>query len=183
MLKELFLCKDYLVSDEGYVLGKNGHKLKPSLNHKGYEIINVMVNGKRVGLAVHTAVMMSFCGNSKLDETYQVNHIDGNKRNNCLENLEWVTPSQNIQHSIDVLGNNVGANNGNAKSVIGTNVKNGNNIIFSTLIEAGAYFYPQCPRYGQNNIYRALSGLRKTAYGYKWKYYNAKLMEQQTCGT
>ena len=42
MLKELFLCKDYLVSDEGYVLGKNGKRLKPSLNHNGYQIINII---------------------------------------------------------------------------------------------------------------------------------------------
>ena len=33
-----------------------------------------------------------------------MNHKDGNKRNNRLENLEWVTASQNVRHSIDILG-------------------------------------------------------------------------------
>lgn len=170
MLKELFLCKDYLVSDEGYVLGKNGKRLKPSLNHKGYQIINIMVDGHRKGLSVHTAVMMTFRPHEKLDDTYQVNHIDGNKTNNHIENLEWVTQSENIKHSVMVLGNNVGISNGNSRGIIGR-CKSDNSIIeFDTLIDGGKHFNPHKPRVGQNNICRALNGMRKSAYGYVWEY-------------
>ena len=170
MLKELFLCKDYLVSDEGYVLGKNGKRLKPSLNHKGYQIINIMVDGHRKGLSVHTAIMMTFRPYEKLDDTYQVNHIDGNKTNNHIENLEWVTQSENMKHSVMVLGNNVGINNGSSRGIIGR-CKSDNSIIeFDTLIDGGKHFNPRKPRVGQNNICRALNGMRKSAYGYVWEY-------------
>ena len=183
MLKKLFLCEDYLVSDEGYVLGKDGRKLRPSLNHNGYEVINVSIDGKTKGIAVHRAIMMSFCPEGKLDDTYQVNHIDGNKRNNHIDNLEWVTPRQNMRHSIDVLGNNRGALNGKSRSVVGVNIKDGSYVQFDSLIDAGAHFNTKNPRRGEQSIYRALRGFRKTAYGYVWHYNDAKLMEWQTYGT
>lgn len=170
MFRPLYLCEDYLVCDEGYVLGKNGKKLKPSLNHSGYEIINIMVNGERTGLSVHTAVMMSFCGEGRLDETYQVNHIDGNKQNNHISNLEWVTPQENVQHSVNVLGNNCGTNNANTKGILGVHKKTNNQLRFDTLIDAGRYFNPSNSRYGQTNIWKALSGKYKSAYGYVWSY-------------
>ena len=170
MLKELFLCKDYLVSNEGYVLGKNGKRLKPSLNHNGYQIINIMVDGHRKGLSIHTAVMMTFCPEGKVDDTYQVNHIDGNKQNNKLSNLEWVTPKENARHSVDVLGNRLGANNVNAKGVIGRHKKTRDVIKFDSIIDGGKYFNPNNPRCGQQTIYKALSGYLKSAYGYIWEY-------------
>jgi hypothetical protein len=170
VLKELFLCKDYLVSDEGYVLGKSGKKLKPSINPRGYQIINISDNGHVKGLSVHTAVMMTFNPDGKLDESYQVNHIDGNKLNNNIENLEWVTPKENMRHSVDVLGNNLRANNYHARSIYGINKKDKSIIEFDTLIDAGEYFNPDNAHSGQNTIWRALSGRKKSAYGYIWYY-------------
>jgi hypothetical protein len=170
VLKELFLCKDYLVSDEGYVLSKSGKRLKPSTNPHGYQIINISDNGHTKGLSVHTAVMMAFNPDGKLDESYQINHIDGNKLNNHIDNLEWVTPKENMRHSVDVLGTNLRTNNGNAKSIYGVNKKDKSVIEFNTLIDAGEYFNPNNSRFGQNSIWRALSGRRKSAYGYIWYY-------------
>lgn len=48
---------------------------------------------------IHRLVAQAFLPHS--DDSLQVNHIDGNKFNNCKENLEWCTDRYNIQHSID----------------------------------------------------------------------------------
>jgi hypothetical protein len=114
--------------------------------------------------------MMTFNPDGKLDESYQVNHIDGNKLNNHIDNLEWVTPKENMRHSVDILGTNLRTNNGNAKGIYGVNKKDKSVVEFNTLIDAGEYFHPDNPRFGQNSICRALSGRRKSAYGYIWYY-------------
>lgn len=48
---------------------------------------------------VHRIVKLAFHGPPKCDEKWQVHHVDGNPTNNCLVNLEYVTPSQNLLHS------------------------------------------------------------------------------------
>ena len=104
MLKPSFLSNEYLVSDEGYVLSKRNKPLKPSINPRGYYIVNLMINGKRKGVAVHTMVARTFCDGYKTGLT--VNHKDGNKLNNNAQNLEWVTIYENARHAIEVLGKN-----------------------------------------------------------------------------
>ena len=123
MLKPSFLSDEYLVSDEGYVLNKKGtHKLYGSVNHAGYMILNLLVAGKRIGIAEHTLVARAFCEGYK--EGLQVNHKDGNTLNNRAENLEWVTPLENIHHSMEVLGHDkIGIKNVNAKTVYGYDKK------------------------------------------------------------
>ena len=44
MFKPSFLSDEYLVCDKGYVLSKTGKPLKPSINHNGYQIVNLMIN-------------------------------------------------------------------------------------------------------------------------------------------
>lgn len=78
MVKPLFCCSDYLVDSRGFVLSKKkGTPLKYSLNPRGYCIINLMINGKPVGLSVHSAVAHTFLDG--YEDGLQVNHIDGNK--------------------------------------------------------------------------------------------------------
>lgn len=54
-------------------------------------------NGKCKSLTTHRIVALTFLNNPK--ELIEVNHIDHNKHNNCLSNLEWITRSDNIKHS------------------------------------------------------------------------------------
>lgn len=66
----------------------------PQHNHnKGYKLVNL--NGS--SLSVHRLVCEAF--NGPIPKGYVVNHIDGNKANNNIENLEAVTPKQNMQHA------------------------------------------------------------------------------------
>lgn len=66
----------------------------------GYNYIALCKNGASTKRLVHRLVLAAFIGESEL----QCNHKDGNKDNNNIENLEYVTPLQNLRHCIDVLG-------------------------------------------------------------------------------
>lgn len=64
-----------------------------------YQIINLSkLDGSKRTFRVHRLVMMAFNPAENMDEL-EVNHIDGNKRNNKLENLEWCTASENQIHA------------------------------------------------------------------------------------
>lgn len=72
-------------------------KLKPQPNHNGYLSQMFSVNDKHRLIKVHRVVWESF--NGKIKEGMQINHKDGNKTNNNLNNLEVVTPKENSQHA------------------------------------------------------------------------------------
>lgn len=70
--------------------------LSPSKNKRGYLHVTFTKDGKRYDYRVNRLVAMTFLDNP--NNLPQVNHIDGNKLNNYLYNLEWCTPEYNIQH-------------------------------------------------------------------------------------
>lgn len=100
---KLFCSDEYSVDDLGNVYSKKGKILKSSLNPRGYPMVNLMIDGERKGISVHKAVLNSFL--EPPFKNAQVNHIDGNKQNNQLSNLEWCTAKENVQHSLYVLNN------------------------------------------------------------------------------
>ena len=84
----------YEVSNYGRIrIKNNGRIVKPYIN-RGYERVN-MGNKRNY---VHRVVADAFFDHNGGEHT-QVNHIDGNKTNNNLTNLEWCTPQENIQHA------------------------------------------------------------------------------------
>lgn len=99
----------YQISSFGNVrrLFKRGDKLPLSLlvqgNVNGYPLISLHgLPRKRKWFLVHRLVMLVFEG--ACPDGYEVNHKNGDKKDNRLSNLEYLTPSQNIKHSFDALG-------------------------------------------------------------------------------
>lgn len=64
---------------------------------RGYLGARIVFSGRYRRLLIHRLVAMTYLG----DSGEQVNHIDGNKHNNSVLNLEWVTPKENIRHAIE----------------------------------------------------------------------------------
>lgn len=139
--------------------------LIPELTKKGYLRVTFNNNLKKNKFLVHRLVAMCFIPNH--DNKNQVNHIDGNKTNNCVDNLEWVNQSENMKHAVS---------NGlikkldlspRAKKVLATNVKTNEKIEFGSIEEAKQYL-------GLSNTFSHISsvckGKRKSTKGYHFKY-------------
>lgn len=103
----------YQVSSDGQV--KSQRKLlKLQFSPSGYVIAYLSVSGRKLSCYVHRLVAIAFLPNESHLEI--VNHIDGNKHNNVVTNLEWCTRTQNAQHARSIgLLDNSGHRNGNAK--------------------------------------------------------------------
>lgn len=87
----------YWVSEYGDVVNaESGYVLKPTLSESGYLVVGKQITGD-VGL--HRVVYTAFLG--EIPDGLQINHIDGNKANNHLSNLEVCTPSENTKHAYD----------------------------------------------------------------------------------
>ena len=93
---KFYSIEDYIITENGEVINKhNNRKVKPQLNGKGYLRVSI---GKKLEF-VHRLVAKTYIPNP--DNKLQVNHKDGNKLNNCVGNLEWVTNQENRNHAID----------------------------------------------------------------------------------
>lgn len=71
--------------------------MKLPLNKSGYQTVDLRNNGKRIHGIVSRLVAQTFIHNPEFKP--QVNHIDGNKLNNHVDNLEWVTQQENTNHA------------------------------------------------------------------------------------
>lgn len=89
--------ENYEVSNLGKVRNiKSGRTLKPHLNHNGYLKHSLYKHDKQKELFLHRIIAIAFIDNP--GKKPQVNHIDENKLNNDLSNLEWCTERENIIH-------------------------------------------------------------------------------------
>lgn len=92
----------YKVSKDGQVMNVRKNKtIKPWLNIYGYYSVRLHKGGNRRTAFVHRLIAQTFIPNP--DNKSEVNHIDGNKLNNDISNLEWVSHRENIIHSVDIL--------------------------------------------------------------------------------
>ena len=111
----------YFINDELYYVSTNGKiytkKFKEASqreNSDGYLTITAG-KSKRSRIRVHTVIADAFIG--KDNPSYEVNHIDLNRKNNNIENLEYLTHIENVRHSSELgrYKNKSGINNGRSK--------------------------------------------------------------------
>ena len=89
---------DYMISNKGRLKNKSGRIMKTTYDKHGYERLTLNCKGVSKTVKIHKLVADAFL--IKPENAEVVNHIDGNKKNNFLENLEWVTQSENLSHAI-----------------------------------------------------------------------------------
>lgn len=117
----------YQVSSYGRILsikrsnltseGLHGFLCGTSVNGKNYLQVNLRSNGNNKTRKIHRFVAETFIPNPKNLPT--VNHIDGNKRNNFVDNLEWASYQYNMDHAVDNgLINQRGKNHSQAKLTV-----------------------------------------------------------------
>ena len=89
---------NYYITEDGKLFNKT----KQLKTYKGerYEKVVLKIDGKSTMKYIHRLVAEAFIPNPHNKAT--VNHIDGNKMNNCVSNLEWATQSENNYHSYQI---------------------------------------------------------------------------------
>lgn len=142
---------------------KNEKKvLKQTFDKDGYKLVSLCINGVFIHCRVHRLVAETFIPNP--ENKPQVNHKDGNKANNNLENLEWTTQSENIRHRIDILHvslkNKKGSKQVNQYDLQGNLIKT-----YPSAKEAGRQ-----NNFSQGHISEVCRGEMKTYKQYIWKY-------------
>ena len=97
------IMTDYSVTRDGDIISyKQYNTSKPRrlihMKINGYHAVNLCINGQERMFKVYRLVASAFIPNP--ENKPEVNHIDGNKDNNSVTNLEWVTAQENIQHAV-----------------------------------------------------------------------------------
>lgn len=170
----------YQVSNNGRIKSlerdKNNHskkqkveaKIRKNVLSKGYYLCLLSKNGKNKMMRVHRLVAEAFIPNPKKHPI--INHIDGNKLNNCVDNLEWCDYSYNEKEAYRLglrrYNNNLKVYTDNMKKRVNQYEINGK---FIKTWDSVSDIHRQY-NYTTTNICACCKNKRKTAYGYKWKY-------------
>jgi HNH endonuclease len=97
--KTLDIAPKYQINIQGDVKSSIANRLlRQHDNGSGYLFVVMKHDGKRLTKYAHRLVAEYFCDQPMIGQ-YQVNHIDGNKKNNHASNLEYCTPLENTQHA------------------------------------------------------------------------------------
>lgn len=153
-----------------------GRILKGGITQFGYHKIILTKNKHRQTIFVHRLVAEAFLENDNPNIKTQVNHIDGNKLNNKMGNLEWVSASENIKHAFSIGVKKVSKKQTDTITKLG---KNSNKRVLQlgldghiikewhSITEASKTL-----NINMSSISMCCHGKRNLAGGFKWKYIN-----------
>lgn len=147
----------YAVSDRGNVINVRNGKTLHTTFRDGYVRVQLSTNGVRKNYPVHRLVATAFVENEECKP--YVNHKDGNKSNNCADNLEWVMAKENDDHARRI---NLKAQNKPIKAV---NIDDGTAVVFESLSECARYFGTN-----KGSIHRVLIGKRNKYKNHQFMY-------------
>lgn len=143
----------YQVSNFGNVLALRYHQgrfsrvLKPKTDKYGYLCVRLSRKGVGKCFTIHRLVMLTFKGKSNLT----VNHIDKNKINNKLSNLEYMSNKDNVRYSL-------------AHKIKATNIQTGEVLHFKSTKETNEHGF------SQGDVWACLKNIKKTHHGFRWEY-------------
>lgn len=144
------------ISKKGNVKIKDKKVLLLTKIRMGYYAVGFHILEKCIKLNIHRLVAETYLDNDDPENKTVVDHIDGNKKNNDLSNLEWVTPQENTIRACGKLIKMIDANTGEILKVFRS--------------QTNAYEYLGVITKSAGSIGQALNGRNKTAYGYKWAF-------------
>ena len=181
--------KDYYVSDTGSVYSAKRNKIKQlKLEHhnSGYLYVNIYEDGIRKHVRVHRLVAETFIENP--NNYSVVNHIDGNKKNNNKENLEWCTISYNTKHAYEnnLARNAKGFEDSQSNPVKAIRLSDKEEFIFGSISICSKTL-----NVSKSTVARQIKGLTSIDYRSKYKFerytkcndYSSKEVEEPGCKT
>lgn len=155
---------NYIISENGSVTNiRSGRVLKQNKNQKGYLQTQLSNKGISKTKTIHRMVFETFKG--RIKKGFEINHIDGNKDNNNLYNLEQVTKKENMVKAVEI-----GLIKKGKECPLSTPVKMINVITNEVLSEFGSInIASKKTGISSSSISSVSSGKRLTAGGYKWE--------------
>lgn len=153
------------VCSRGHTITRKEHLIKGTFDKDKYLMVHLSNKNKNKRISVHRLVAQAFIPNP--NNLPQINHINGNKTDNRIENLEWCNSKENINHAIKKLNINYGRYKekmweANKKKIIRSDGKIYNQVkdIFKDINTTN-----------KNAIFDVLKKRRKEYKGYEYKYY------------
>ena len=159
---------NYHISSFGNVKNIITNKILKSCNKSGYYNVSLLNSITRKSVKIHRLVAIAFISNP--ENKPEVNHKDKNKLNNHIDNLEWVTKSENMYHcfkNMKIISN---------KNKPLNRINKDTNVIiqsYNSIEEASIWVFEngftKNIHNGRNSIGNCICGLSNSSYGFKWE--------------